>query len=231
MRRVPGLGDDRGGGGPRLVRAGVRAVGPGPVSTPAVPIGQVDAHGGERTADRAGRAGPGTRRWPGTGRGGAAGRASRASGKSTLLLEAAAAGGRRAPGAGTSPARSRPPRCGCGPTVSARSATNLYLAAETDLAAVLGHVETVRPEPARHRLGADDRGRRGGRRAGRRHPGPRGLRRADGDRQGARAGDDPGRPCHQGRVASPARARSSTWSTWCCTSRETGTPSCAWCAR
>ena len=46
----------------------------------------------------------------------------------------------------TSPARSRPPRCGCGPTGSARVDPDLFLAAETDLGAVLGHVDAVRPD-------------------------------------------------------------------------------------
>ena len=86
---------------------------------------------------------------------------------------------------------------------------DLFLAAETDLAAVLGHVDAVQARPAGRRLGADRRQRRGRRRARRRHPGPRGRGRPDPGRQGARHRDRPGRPRHQGRLdrrAAAARA-------------------------
>ena len=43
--------------------------------------------------------------------------------------------------------------------------------------------------------------------------------------------DHPGRPRHQGRLGGRARAPWSTWSTWCCTSRATGTRGCGWSAR
>ena len=114
-------------------------------------------------------------------------------GKSTLLLEVAAQArrGRPAPRC-TSPARSRPPRCGCGPSASARSTAGLYLAAETDLARRARPRRRGQPRPAGRRLGADHRSAAdvdGSRR--RRHPGPRGRRRADRGRQGAAAS----RPC------------------------------------
>ena len=86
---------------------------------------------------------------------------------------------------------------------------DLFLAAETDLAAVLGHVDAVKPDAAGRRLGADRRQRRGRRVAGQRQPGPRGRGGADPGRQGARHRDRAGRPRHQGRLdrrAAAARA-------------------------
>ncbi len=98
-------------------------------------------------------------------------------GKSTLLLSAAAAlarAGRRClvvtGEESAAQVRLRAGRIGA-------VADELFLAAETDLAAVLGHVDEVATRGARRRLGADDRHRRGRRRAGRRRPGPRGRRR------------------------------------------------------
>src|ERR1700759_3599154 len=128
-------------GVPRLVRAGVRGVGPGPVSTPAVPIGDVDARAasarptGMDELDRVLGGGlvPGAvlllAGEPGVG-------------KSTLLLEAAAlvAGSRRVLYV-TGKESAAPGRPGIGPV-----SDTLYRAAETDLSAVLGHVETVRPD-------------------------------------------------------------------------------------
>ena len=61
----------------------------------------------------------------------------------------------------------------------------LYIAAETDLGAVLTHLDAVRPEPAGGRLDPDHRGRRRRRGARRRHPGQGGRRRPD------PAGQDP----------------------------------------
>lgn len=131
-------------GASRLVRAGVRAVGPGPVSTPAVPIAAVDARAasarptGLDELDRVLGGGlvPGAvvllAGEPGVG-------------KSTLLLEAAAL----VAGSGSvlyvtgeesaAQVRLRADRIGA-------ISENLFLAAETDLAAVLGHVETVKPD-------------------------------------------------------------------------------------
>jgi DNA repair protein RadA/Sms len=131
-------------GVPRLVRAGLRGIGPGPVSTPAVPIGHVDAQAasarptGMDELDRVLGGGlvPGAvlllAGEPGVG-------------KSTLLLEAAAlvAGSRRVlyvtGEESAAQVRLRADRIGA-------VSDNLYLAAETDLSAVLGHVETVRPD-------------------------------------------------------------------------------------
>ena len=128
----------------RLVRAGVRAPGPGPVSSPAIPIRAVDARAasarptGLDELDRVLGGGlvPGAvlllAGEPGVG-------------KSTLLLEAAAL----VAGSGSvlyvtgeesaAQVRLRADRIGA-------VSDNLFLAAETDLAAVLGHVEAVRPD-------------------------------------------------------------------------------------
>ena len=87
---------------------------------------------------------------------------------------------------------------------------DLYLAAETDLAAVLGHVDAVKPDllvvDSVQTVGQ----RRGRRLARQRQPGARGRRRPDPGRQGARHRDRAGRPRHQGRLdrrAAAARAR------------------------
>ena len=76
----------------------------------------------------------------------------------------------------------------------------LYLAAETDLGAVLTHIEQVRPRLRRRRLRADDRRRRRRRRAGRRHPGQGGRRGAGAGRQDPRRHGGAGRPRDQGRL-------------------------------
>ena len=102
----------------------------------------------------------------------------------------------------------------------------LYLAAETDLGAVLGHVEAGPAPAAGRRLGADHRRRRRRRRPRRRDPGPGGRGRADPGGQDPQHGHRAGRPRDQGRQRSPARGCSSTSSTWCCTSRATGTRGC-----
>ena len=94
-------------------------------------------------------------------------------GKSTLLLEVVHRWARaaRTTAPSTSPARNPPDRCGCGPTAPAAVHERVYLAAESDLATILGHVEQVRPDPADRRLRADHAGRRRRRRGRRRHPG------------------------------------------------------------
>ena len=130
-------------GAPVLPRAGLVPVGPGQVSTPAVPIGQVDATAagprptglGELDRVLGGGLVPGAvillAGEPGVG-------------KSTLLLEACA----QAAGSGpvlyvtaeesAGQVRLRADRVGA-------IHPSLFLAAETGLAALLGHVETVRP--------------------------------------------------------------------------------------
>src|ERR1700761_2202680 len=131
------------GGAQRLVRAGVRGVGPGPVSTPAVPIGDVDARAasarptGMDELDRVLGGGlvPGAvlllAGEPGVG-------------KSTLLLEAAALVSEYGPGLyvtgeeSAAQVRARADRIGA---ISER----LYLAAETDLDAVIEHIGAVEP--------------------------------------------------------------------------------------
>ena len=142
LRRVPGLGHRQ------RDRRGHRAHHRGhPVERPAVPIGQVDARRAEAEStgvaefDRVLGGGlvPGAvvlvAGEPGIG-------------KSTLLLDVAAraAAPARAARSSTSPARSRPPRCGCAPSGSRRWPRTLFLAAETDLAAVLGHIDAVQPD-------------------------------------------------------------------------------------
>ena len=178
------------------------------------------------------RARPGARRRAGA-RGGRAARR-RARGRQVH----AAARGRRAGGArgparrSTSPARSRRPRCACGPSASAPLDPTLYLAAETDLAAVLGHVDAVTPRPARRRLGADDRHR------ARSTASPGGVTQVREvaaalirGGQGARHRHRPRRARDQGRLDRRAARCSSTSSTSCCTSRATATRGCGWCGR
>ena len=106
----------------------------------------------------------------------------------------------------------------------------IQVLAETRLEAVAGRDRGARAAGVRDRLGADAalRGRRG--RARRAQPGAPGHDRADARRQGARRHDPAGRPGHQGRRRSPARARSSTSSTACSRSRATTCAPTASCA-
>ena len=102
-----------------------------------------------------------------------------------------------------------------------------------------------RGQPARHHRGAGARaGRRTGgdrfdpdhvagqhrERARHRRPGARRRVRADPPGQGRRLRPGAGRPRHQGRRASPGRACWSTWSTRCCISKATAAISSASCA-
>src|SRR5215472_2871748 len=125
LRRLPGLGNGGTGRRPRrLAHSPVRArhgpAGPGPRGA--------DHHGGrpcgERAADRPGRTRPGAGRRPGPRGRGAAGGGARGG-----QVHTAAGGGR----AGV------PDRLGA-------VGYNLYIAAETELSAVLAQVEAVRPE-------------------------------------------------------------------------------------
>ena len=145
-------------------------------------------------------------------------------GKSTLLLEVAAQAARR--GATTlyvtgeesaAQVRLRAER------TDALEDT-LLLAAEVELSAVLGHIETVRPDLLVIDSVADHRLRRHRLDARRRHPGPCGHRGSGPGRQAAARC----RPCSSvtsPRTArSPVHARSSTWSTSCSSSRASATP-------
>ena len=79
-------------------------------------------------------------------------------------------------------------------------ARTLYLAAETDLATVLGQIDAARARARRRRLGADHQ-QRAGRGLGRqRQPGPRGRRGADPGGQGPRHRRAARRARHQGRL-------------------------------
>ena len=227
VRRVPGLGHRR--GGRRRHRPGVTTRPAGDHRRPP-----------DRPRSTPSRRPPGRPAWPSSTGCSAAGWCRGAVvllagepgvGKSTLLLDVAAG----PPAHGTHRAvRHRRgvgrARCGCAPSASARCATRLLLAAETDLAAVLGHVDAVKPDLLvvdSVQTIASDAGRR---RARRRHPGARGRGGADPGRQGARHGHRAGRPRHQGRrdrraagAGAPGRRRAAS-------SRATGTPRCGWCA-
>ncbi len=172
---------------------------PGPVTAPARPIGEVPIEdslsrtSGVPELDRVLGGGlvPG-RRDP-------AGR--RARGRQ---VHAAARGGRADRAASgtassTSPVRSRPRRCGCAADRTGAIQDELYLAAETDLGAVLGHVEAVKPtllvvDSVQTISAGDVDGVPGGR-----HPGQGGLGRPDPDGQAAQHHPGDHRPRHQGR--------------------------------
>src|SRR5262249_1194533 len=152
LRRLPGLGNGGTGRRPRrLAHSPVRArhgpAGPGPRGA--------DHHGGrpcgERAADRPGRTRPGAGRRPGPRGRRAAGGGARGGQVHT------AAGGGRAGGPDRPRAGSRRPGGrGTGEASAAQVrlradrigavGDNLYIAAETELSAVLAQVEAVRPE-------------------------------------------------------------------------------------
>ena len=68
-------------------------------------------------------------------------------GKSTLTgMALGNLGGRAVARCSTSPARSRPPRCGCAPSGSATAALEVPALAETSLEAVLATLEAERPD-------------------------------------------------------------------------------------
>ena len=168
LRRVPGLGHASRG------RRRHRAHRPRPArsSAPAAPDRRGRRPAAPRPPDRRRRVRPGARRRPRPGRGGAGRRrarhrqvhpAARRRGRARARAEPASAA------CSTSPARSPPRRCGCAPSASRRWRRTLYLAAETDLATVLGQIDARRARAGRRRLGADDRIRRGRGRGRRRH--------------------------------------------------------------
>ena len=108
---------------------------------------------------------------------------------------------------------------------------SLYLAAETDLGALVTHVEQVQPSLLIVDSVQTIAASRGRRRARRRHPGARGRQRV-GRRSPSRAASPPCWSATSRRTAPlPARAPSSTWSTSCCRSRASGPRRCAWCGR
>ena len=145
-------------------------------------------------------------------------------GKSTLLLEVAArwakAGRRTLYVSGEESAAQVRLRAGRTDAL----ADQLYLAAETDLGTVLGHIEEVQPSlmvvDSVQTVGtAEADGSPGGV-----DPGPGGDRGPGPGGQAARHGGDHRRARHQGRRRSPGRGCWSTWSTWCSPSRAIGTP-------
>src|SRR6266536_131131 len=155
-----------------------------------------DGAGGRPPPDRCGRAGPGTRRWPGGRLGGAAGGRAGHRQVHPAARRPGAAGGRGAgalrvrggvagagPPAGRAPRRA-PSRAVPGGRDRPRHGAD---ADRADRAACGGG-----------RLRADGRRPGAGRRAGRGRPGPRGRRAARPAGQGPGHRDLPGRPGHQG---------------------------------
>ena len=108
---------------------------------------------------------------------------------------------------------------------------SLFLAAETDFAALLGHVEAVDPTPAHRRLGADHQRGRRRRRARRGHPGARGHRRAHRAGQAAHADDRAGRARDQGRLGGRAAHAGAPGRRGAAASTATRAASCGWCGR
>ena len=156
LPRVPGVGHGRGG---RRRRAPALArIAAGAPATPARPIGEVDVEAARARPTGVARARPGARRRSGAGRGRAAGRRARggqvhAAARGRVPLGGARRRGR--PGAVRHRRGVGRARCGCGPSAPATCTTTMYLAAESDLEPVLGHVDAVEPGPAGGRLGAD----------------------------------------------------------------------------
>ena len=139
-------------------------------------------------------------------------------GKSTLLLEVAARAAAPAQRVlyvsaeeSVSQVRLRAERTG------ALQPTSSYLAAETDLATILGQIDAVRPAARHRRLGADRvvAARRMAL-AGQPGAGARGGSRAHPRRARSATCRPARRARHQRRLDRRARACSSTWSTSCC---------------
>ena len=137
----------------------------------------------------------------------------------------------RAARSSTSPARSRPPRCGCGPSGSRRWPRTLFLAAETDLATVLGQIDAVQPDlvvvDSVQTIASGEVEGAAGNVSQVREVAASLIQVAKAPRHRHAAG----RPRHQGRLDRRARGCSSTSSTWSCSSRATGTRGCGWCGR
>jgi DNA repair protein RadA/Sms len=227
---------------PRLVRAGIRAagyggprpgngaarLGGGPVSTAAMPIGQVDAAQaaarptGLDELDRVLGGGlvPGAvlllAGEPGVG-------------KSTLLLEAGALAAASGPvlyvtgEESAAQVRLRADRIGA-------VHENLYLAAETDLDAIISHVSAVQPrlliiDSVQTIAAGDVDGVPGGVTQVREVAAALTTVAKERAMSTIWSGTSP----RTARLL--ARAPWSTWSTWCCTSRGTGTRGCGWSAR
>ena len=151
-------------------------------------------------------------------------------GKSTLLLDVAAKAADAASTApSTSPVRSRPARSGCAPTGSTPSPTISTWPPRPISARCSAMSTQVSRRAADPGLGADHRLRRARRRA-------RAARRRSARWPSAliRASKDARHVARCWSATSPRTARSpdracwSTWSTWCCTSRATGTPGCGY---
>ena len=235
LRRVPGLGHGRrrprsrrrpgprlaaGGAGRRRLAAAARLC----------RITRGGRQRGERPAYRPRRAGPGAGRRAGARRGRAAGRG--AGGGQVH----AAAGGRRARRRGRAGAVRHRRGVG-GPGAAARGPdrrgrpTTSSSPPRPNWPRCSAHVEAVQPQllivDSVQTITAD--GVDG--HPGRGDPDPGGHRGPDGGGQAAGADHGAGRPRHQGRLDRRARAPWSTWSTWCCTSRATGTRSCGWSGR
>ena len=226
LRRVPGVGNRRGDrrAGPargRAVRsmAQVMAVGRQPRPFPIAEVDSAAARArptGLDELDRVLGGGlvPGRRR--------AAGR--RARGRQ---VHAAAGGGRARRGAGPGAVRHRRGVRGPGPAAGRpdrrRRRPTLYLAAETDLAALLGHVEAVQPrllivDSVQTIAAAGVDGTPGGVTQVREVTAALIARGQAAGMTTVLVG-----PRDQGRRDRRARGRWSTWSTWCCISRATGT--------
>ena len=228
LRRVPGLGH----AWPRSARVTVRTTAATAVERPAVPIGEVDVAAARSPGPPGSPSSTGCSAaascpapsccWP----------ASPASASPRCCSRSPRAGRARAGAArSTSPARSRPPRCGCAPSASGRwparstspprptsarcsatstrssptcwSSTRCRPSRSAEVEGVAGGVTQVREVAAALIRVAKARG----------------IADRCSSATSPRTARSPGRGC------------SSTSSTSCCSSRATGTRGCGWCAR
>ena len=229
LPRVPGLGQHGRGPAPAAADAAATA------ATAPVTPGDPDRAGAHRgvAGDQLRRRGarPGARRRAGARRGHPAGRRAR------RRQVHPAARGRRPDGA------QRPARSSTSPGEESAAQVRLradrcrgvhhelYLAAETDLGAVLGHVEQLRPDLLVVDSVQTDRRPRAGRGAraasarSRRSPPPWSGRPRPAAWPRSWSATSPR------TAASPVRGCSSTSSTSCCTSRASAPPGCGWSGR